>query len=303
MPNRLPHPTPRGDYEPATTYTVKAPDTLMNFLLHCMHGISRSKVKSMLHSRSVRVDRQVVSQFDYPLTPGMQVAVARAKRGSEFRHPLLRLVYEDPYLLVVEKKEGLLSVSTTLQKERTAHHLLTDYVRRSRPHARVYVVHRLDRETSGLMMYAKDEQTWHTLREQWHDIVTDRRYVAVVSGSMQPPAGTIESWLLDKRLYVASTPYEVEGSKFAITHYRTLRSDDTYSLLELQLETGRKNQIRVHVAQKGHPIVGDARYGSTDDPLGRMCLHAFKLCFYHPATGELMQFETPYPPEFKRLVK
>jgi 23S rRNA pseudouridine1911/1915/1917 synthase len=210
-------------------------------------------------------------------------------------------VYEDAYLLVVEKKEGLLSVATERQKERTAQHILQDYVRRTHRQNRVFVVHRLDRETSGLMMYAKDEQTQRTLRDNWHDIVVDRRYVTVVQGEMEKDADTVQSWLTDRTFYVSSSPTD-DGGKEAITHYKTIKRANGYSLVELQLETGRKNQIRVHMSDLGHPVVGDSRYGSEIDPIGRLALHAFKLCFYHPVTGELMEFETPYPSNFKNLV-
>lgn len=216
---------------------------------------------------------------------------------------MLKLVYEDAYILVVEKKEGLLSVSTERQKERTAQHILNEYVKRSHRFNRVFVVHRLDRETSGLMMYAKDEKTQNTLRDNWHDIVTDRRYVSIVSGDMEKDYGTVESWLTDRKLYVSSSPVDDGEGKFAVTHYKTIKRANGYSLVELDLETGRKNQIRVHMSDLGHPVIGDRRYGSECDPLGRLALHAFKLCFYHPVTRELMEFETPYPTAFKGLMQ
>ena len=165
----------------------------------------------------------------------------------------------------------------------------------------MYIVHRLDRDTSGLMMFAKDEKTQNTLRDNWHDIVTDRRYVAVVAGEMEKDAGTVSSWLTDRTLYVYSSPTD-DGGKESVTHYRTIKRANGYSLVELNLETGRKNQIRVHMQDLGHPIIGDGRYGLEEiNPIGRLALHAFKLCFYHPVTGELMRFETPYPAEFKKL--
>lgn len=197
--------------------------------------------------------------------------------------------------------QGLLSVNTERQKERTAYTILNEYVKRSGRQNRVYIVHRLDRDTSGLMMFAKDEKTQHTLRDNWHKIVFDRRYVAVVAGDMEQNAGTVRSWLTDRKLYVYSSPTD-DGGQEAITHYRTIKRANNFSLLELNLETGRKNQIRVHMQDLGHPIVGDGRYGLEDlNPIGRLALHAFKLCFYHPVTGEEMEFETPYPADFKKL--
>jgi 23S rRNA pseudouridine1911/1915/1917 synthase len=284
-----------------TVFNVNEPAELMEFLLKKMAGISRNKVKSLLVNRVVMVDNVITTQYNFALQPGMKVQISKAKHNHEFRHPMLKLVYEDAYLLVVEKKEGLLSVATERQKERTAQHILQDYVRRTHRQNRVFVVHRLDRETSGLMMYAKDEQTQRTLRDNWHNIVVDRRYVTVVQGEMEKDADTVRSWLTDHTFYVSSSLTD-DGGKEAITHYKTIKRANGYSLVELQLETGRKNQIRVHMSDLGHPVVGDSRYGSEIDPIGRLALHAFKLCFYHPVTGELMEFETPYPSNFKNLV-
>lgn len=285
-----------------TVYNVNEPAGLMDFLMQKMAGISRNKVKSLLTNRVVLVNNVITTQYNFELKPGMKVQISKAKHNREFKNPMLRLVYEDAYLIVVEKKEGLLSVSTEHQKERTAQHILSEYVKRQHRNNRIFVVHRLDRETSGLMMYAKDEKTQNTLRDNWHDIVTDRRYVAVVSGEMEKNAGTVESWLTDRKLYVSSSPYDNGEGKYAVTHYKTIKCANGCSLVELNLETGRKNQIRVHMADLGHPVVGDERYGSKCNPLGRLALHAFKLCFYHPVTGQLMEFETPYPAAFKSLM-
>ncbi len=238
----------------------------------------------MLANRVVLVDNNIQTQYNFPLKPGMKVQVSREKNKHEFRHPMLKILYEDAYLIVVEKKEGLLSVATDHQKERTAQHILNEYVKRTHRSNRIFVVHRLDRETSGIMMYAKDEKTQHTLRDNWHDIVYDRRYVSIVMGDMEKGQGTVRSWLTDRKLYVSSSPVD-DGGKLSITHYRTIKRANGYSLMELQLETGRKNQIRVHMQSLGHPVVGDARYGCETDPLGRLALHAFKPVLLPPAYG------------------
>lgn len=284
-----------------TDFRVTERDELMAFLMKKMTGISRTRVKSLLTNRMVLVNNIIQTQYNFLLEPGMKVQVSREKHNREFHNPMLKLMYEDAYLLVVEKKEGLLSVATDHQKERTAQHILNEYVKRENRNNRIYVVHRLDRETSGIMMYAKDEKTQRKLRDNWHDIVIDRRYVAVVMGDMEKNTGTVESWLTDRKLYVSSSDYD-DGGKHSVTHYHTIKCANGYSLVELNLETGRKNQIRVHMQVLGHPIVGDSRYGCDVDPLGRMALHAFKLSFYHPVTGELMRFETPYPSSFKNLL-
>ena len=275
---------------------------LMEFLAAKMPDASRTKLKSLLSKRVVFVDNVITTQFNFPLKPGMKVQISKDKGRKEFNNRLLKIVYEDAYIIVVEKMQGLLSVNTERQKERTAYTILNEYVQRSGRQFRVFIVHRLDRDTSGLMMFAKDEKTQRTLRDNWHEIVTDRRYVAVVEGSMEKDYDTVVSWLTDKTLYVSSSEYDDGGSK-SITHYKTIKRANGYSLLELDLETGRKNQIRVHMQDLGHPIIGDGRYGREDspNPIGRLALHAFKLCFYHPVTGDLMEFETPYPAEFKKL--
>ena len=284
-----------------TIYNVTEPDELMAFLMKKMDGVSRTRVKALLSNRVVLVDNVIVTQFNHPLKPGMKVQISREKNMHEFRHPMLKIVYEDAYLIVVEKKEGLLSVATDHQKERTAQHILSEYVKRTHRNNRVFVEHRLDRETSGQMMYAKDEKTQHTLRDNWHDIVVDRRYVSIVMGDMERDQGQIRTWLTDRKLYVSSSNYD-DGGKLSITHYKTIKRANGFSMMELDLETGRKNQIRVHMSELGHPVVGDQRYGCEIDPLGRLALHAFKLCFYHPVTGELMEFETPYPTSFRNLM-
>lgn len=280
---------------------VKQPMELMEFLAAKMPEASRTKLKSLLSKRIVYVDNVITTQYNFMLKPGMKVQISRQKGQKDFSHKLLKIVYEDAYLIVIEKMQGLLSVNTERQKERTAYTLLNEYVRRSGRQNRVYIVHRLDRDTSGLMMFAKDEKTQNTLRDNWHNIVFDRRYVAVVSGEMEKEAGCVSSWLTDRKLYVHSSPTD-DGGKEAITHYRTIKRANGYSLVELNLETGRKNQIRVHMQDLGHPIIGDGRYGMEDaNPIRRLALHAFKLCFYHPVTKEKMNFETPYPADFKAL--
>lgn len=284
-----------------TTYRVTEPGELMDFLMKKMAGISRTRVKALLTNRVVLVDNTIQTLYNYPLQPGMCVQISKEKHKHEFRHPMLKILYEDAYIIVVEKKEGLLSVATERQKERTAQHILNEYVKRIHRGNRIYVVHRLDRETSGIMMYAKDEKTQHTLRDNWHDLVRDRRYVAIVAGDMGQDEGTVRSWLTDRKLYVSSSPVD-DGGKYSVTHYHTIKRANGFSLLELNLETGRKNQIRVHMQSLGHPVVGDERYGCEVNPLGRLALHAFKLCFYHPVTHEWMEFETPYPAPFKTLM-
>jgi len=284
-----------------TDYKVKEPMELMEFLAAMMPQASRTKLKSLLTKRIVYVDNQITTQYNFLLKPGMKVQISRNKSTNAFHHKLMKIVYEDAYLLVIEKEPGLLSVKSEREKERTAQTILTEYLRQKKRTGKAYVVHRLDRDTSGLMMFAKDEQTQHSLRDNWHYFVTDRRYIAVVNGAMEKDAGDVTSWLTDRNTYVASNPQD-DGGQMAVTHYKTIKRGNGYSLVEVRLETGRKNQIRVHMADLGHPVVGDGRYGIDDgNPLKRLGLHAYRLCFRHPVTNELLKFETPYPASFKKL--
>ncbi|MDR0746060.1 MAG: RluA family pseudouridine synthase [Mediterranea sp.] len=285
-----------------TTFPVKEPCELMDFLMKAKDGISRTTAKSLLSKRKVYVDNVITTQYNFPLKPGMKVQINKDKGIKEFHSRLLKIIYEDAYILVIEKREGILTIGTDKQKERTAHSILNEYVRHSGRQHRIYIVHRLDKDTSGLLIFAKDEKTKFTLQDHWEEIVKDRRYVAVLSGDMEKDYGTVSSWLMDNKMYVTYSSMTNNGGDKAITHYKTIKRANGYSLVELELETGRKNQIRVHMQDLKHPVLGDVKYGDGNNPLGRLALHAFKLSFYHPVTNELMEFETPYPAIFKKIM-
>jgi 23S rRNA pseudouridine1911/1915/1917 synthase len=278
---------------------VKEPILLIDFLIK-QQGVSRNAAKSLLTHRQVLVDKVITSRATAELKIGQQVQITR-KGHKEFHNRMLNIIYEDNFILIVDKHEGLLSMATARQRETTAHSILNEYVQRTNRRSRVFIVHRLDRETSGLMIFAKDEKTKITLQDNWHNIVTDRRYVAVVSGSMEKDNGTVVSWLKDNKVFITYSSISDNGGERAITHYQTIKRTPEFSLVELKLETGRKNQIRVHMQDLNHPVVGDAKYGNGDNPINRLALHAFKIEFYHPITHELLKFETPYPPLFKKL--
>lgn len=274
---------------------------LLEFLFESVTNASRTKIKAILKGRGIKVDGKTVSQFDYQLKPGMKVAVSIHKReGMQLRSRYVKLVYEDRYLAVIEKNAGILSMAAG-HSSLNVKAVLDDYFVKSHQRCTAHVVHRLDRDTSGLMVYAKDMETEQTLEHNWHDIVYDRRYVAVVSGEMEEDGGTIANWLKDNKAYITYSSPVDNGGKYAVTHFHTLARTTRHSLVEYRLETGRKNQIRVHSADMGHPVCGDVKYGNGDDPLHRLCLHAYVLCFYHPVTGERMEFATPIPGTFKSL--
>ena len=230
--------------------------------------------------------------------------VINSTRGNvELVHPKLRIIFEDSDLIVVEKKEGLLTVTTGRESETTAFLILKNYVKKSSTRNKIYTVHRLDRETSGVILFAKHSDAQHILRDNWHEIVTKRVYVAVVEGKVEKESDRIVSWLTENEISLKISSSRTDnGGKEAITNYRVIKSNDEFSLLEIELETGRKNQIRVHMESIGHPIVGDRKYGSTTT-IGRLALHARVLEFYHPMTSEPLHFETPVPREFLKVFR
>lgn len=282
-------------------HIVREETTLMEFLLKELSGISRNRAKDILVGHGITVDRRNTTRFDEPLHPGQVVRVSKHKRSNMLLNKYVKIVYEDKDLIVIEKNEGILSMPATA-KQYSAKQVLDEYFQKRHFKCTAHTVHRLDRETSGLMMYAKNREIAQILEDNWHDIVFDRRYVAVVSGQMEREGGTIESWLKDNKAYITySSPEDPGGGKYSITHYHTLKTTPRCSLVELKLETGRKNQIRVHMQDIGHPVLGDRKYGDGNDPIGRLCLHAYRLDFYHPRTGEVMNFETPFPREFMKF--
>ena len=290
-----PESAPRG-----RNITVKEENTLLPFLFETLKEQSRTAVKQLLGRGQILVNDAVTTQFDTALKPGDVVTISYVRRKVPFNNQLLNIVYEDDFLLVVNKREGLLSVSTTKVHERTAFHILSDYVKKNDPRSKIFVLHRLDRDTSGLMMFAKTRAVQEKMQSNWSEVITKRTYVAVVEGIPEKERDILITNLKENaeaRVYVVES-----GGKEAITRYEVLRSNGKYSLLELNLETGRKNQIRAQMEYIGHPIAGDSKYGAETNPAGRLMLHAQRLNFIHPETGEEMRFDTRIPDAFKSLV-
>lgn len=291
----------RKNVKTLLTFRVTADAVLIEFLMEKMHGISRNRAKALISNRVVLVNNAITT---YPLTElkaGQVVQLDRSKHKKSFHSKELDIVYEDPYLLIVDKHAGLLSMSNN-SRQQTVQTVLNRYLEKGGGRCTSHLVHRLDRDTSGLMVYAKDIQTQQSFINGWQQLVTDRRYIALVEGELKNQRGRIESWLTeDKRFITHSSPVD-NGGKFAVTHYNVLNSSNGYSLVECELETGRKNQIRVHMADLGHPVVGDHKYGSDKDPMRRLGLHAYMLCFTHPVTGKHMRFETPVPALFEKCL-
>lgn len=283
------------------TFKVVDPAQLIAFIMEKMHGVSRNRAKALITNRVVLVNNTITTHPLAELKPGDVVQLDRSKHKKSFHCKELDIVFEDPYLFIIDKHPGLLSMSNN-SRQQTVQTVLNRYLEKGGGRNTSHLVHRLDRDTSGLMVYAKDVQTQQSLINSWQQLVTDRRYLALVKGEFQQTRGRIQSWLTeDKKFVTHSSPVD-NGGKYAVTHYNVLASSNGYSLVECELETGRKNQIRVHMADLGHPVVGDRKYGSDEDPMRRLGLHAYMLCFTHPVTGKHLRFETPVPFCFEKLL-
>lgn len=291
---------PKGDI----IFAVEQECSLQQFLAEKFAGKSRNALKSLLAHRRVSVNGKVTTAYDFALREGDRVSINRGRAAAELHHPMLRIVFEDQWIIVIDKRNGLLSMGTDRERDKTAYSILSQHVKKEDPANRIFIVHRLDRETSGLMIFAKSEEVKHRLQADWHRVVIDRKYVAVVDGVMPSEEGVIDAPLAENRnrkMFVSRTPDE-DNAVDAVTHYRVLRSRSGRSLVELSLETGRKNQIRAHLEHVGCPVAGDRKYSSRSVDAGRVCLHAYKLALYHPVTGEELFFSTSIPKLFDNLI-
>ena len=322
------------------TFKVSTDTFLLDFLYTCFPTQSRTGVKNLLSKGQVLLRGEVCTAFDAPLHPGDRIlvvpkgiSIARAQRDEareEVEKSGVHIVFEDDDYLVVDKPSGLLTVSTARgsaskkgHKEKTLYALLNAYIKvnaRSRRKedlinglqpdrstAKVWIIHRLDKGTSGLVIFAKNERAKDLLQSRWKELVLERRYIAFLEHRLEQESGAIQSWLVEnpKSLKMYSSPVEVKDGQLAITHYRLLswhpRGSSGYSKVEFSLESGRKNQIRVHAADIGHPVAGDEKYGAETDPIRRLALHAATLVFRHPFTGKVIRLSSPLPEAFFRL--
>lgn len=284
-----------------TSFVVKQDQTLVEFLSHVMQGRSRTSIRELLQKGAISVDGVPLRRLDDPLKAGSTVFVGK-KPDPVFPMPQgLRIIWEDRYLILVKKEHGLLTVGNRFESERTAEEYLNEYMQFKKEGDKVYIVHRIDRDTSGVLMFAKDSRTQQLLRTNWNEVVEERRYIAVVEGYIKQSTGTIDTWIEENKQLMKMFVCRPGKGKRAITHFKVIGRRNGYSLLELELETGRKNQIRIHMSHIGHPVAGDEKYGAQTNPCGRLCLHAQQIEFTHPITGENMEFTSEVPREFLQM--
>ena len=284
--------------------TVEQPAELLPYLFAAWPLAKKKQVRTWLKHGAVIVNGRIMTQFNHPLRAGDVVAI----RPDRYAPPEtiimggIKIRFEDASLMVIDKPANLLSIASEAEQEKTAYFLLTNYLREGNPNARerIWIVHRLDRETSGLMVFAKTPETKATLQGNWEK--NEKHYQAVVEGGLKADKGVFESWLDENSPFKVFSVPRSDLTRHAITRYKVLKRNKDRTLVELALETGRRHQIRVHLADAGHPIIGDTKYGAKTDPAKRLALHSCALRFQHPVTQKELRFESALPKELARLV-
>lgn len=276
-------------------YTTTSDQTLLEALTKLAPQSSKTTLKEWIKEGRVTVDGNAAERGDTVLKAGQTVAlgskIQRVKGGIE-------IIFEDRYIVAIDKPEGVLTVSTAFEKKKTAFAFLKDHFKPGM----VHVVHRLDQETSGVMIFARTEEAKEALKNLFEKHDLDRKYIAIVEGEVTEKKGTWQSYLYEDKNYKVHVTDDASKGKFAVTHFEVLASSKQYTALELTLETGKKNQIRVHCEEAGHPIAGDSKYGAKSNPLKRLGLHARLLTLVHPVTNQKLKFESPLPEEFEKLI-
>ena len=290
------------DYKGLREYPVTKNCELLEFLLETLKGQSRNSVKSLLTNHRVSVDGAPISQYNFQLAKGDVVIISKTPIHKKTRSNL-PIIFENDEFIVINKPSGLLSIASDKEKGSTAYRMLTDYVQQKDKHNRIYVVHRLDEDTSGVLMVAKNEKIRDLLQEKWNELVSKRGYFAIVEGQMEQKQGTIKSYLKKNAQNMMYSSKKAGDGQLAITHYKVIKEIENYSLLDVNIDSGRKNQIRVHLGDLGHHVVGDDKYGNPSNPIKRLGLHAYELELEHPVTHKVMKFTAPMPKEFKTLFK
>ena len=281
---------------------------LLDFLIGKLSNkLSRNNIKTILKNKCVLVNGVVCTHFDYLLTRKNTVDISKypirtSIPANTYKKSNLPIIYEDENFIVINKPSGLLSIASDSENEKTAYHYLLEYERSKNPKNQIFIVHRLDKDTSGVLMVCKNKNVRDTLQEQWNKIVSLREYYAIVEGTFKDKKGTIKSYLTETSTHVVYSTKSKDG-KFAITNYEVLKENKEYSLVKVNIDSGRKNQIRVHMKEAGHPVVGDGKYGNEKSILGRLGLHASKLKFTNPLNHKEYEFSAKMPPEFNKIFK
>lgn len=288
------------DYKNIREYEVKQECELLEFLFLTLKDQSRNSVKSLLSNHKVSVDGAPISQFNFKLFPGDTVIISKTPIHKKTRSNL-PIIFENDEIIVINKPSGLLSIASDKEKGSTAYRMLTEYVQQKDKHNRIFVVHRLDEDTSGVLMVAKSVKLQQALQDKWNELVSKRGYYAIVEGHLDNKSGTVKSYLKKNSQNMMYSSKKPGDGQFAVTHYKVIQEIEGYSLVDVHIDSGRKNQIRVHMGDLGHHVIGDDKYGNPSNPIKRLGLHAYELELKHPFTGKVMRFTAPVPKEFAIL--
>ena len=284
-------------------YIVKEEMMLIEFLRTTLTKLSKNNIKSLLSKEMVLVNNSVQTKFNYIVKPKDRITIRETKiKGNNYNKDI-NILYEDEDIIVINKPAGLLTIATEKEKEYTLYHFVMNYVKNKDKHNKIFIIHRLDRETSGIVIFAKNQKTKNIFQNSWEKNILYRGYYAIVEGAVSKKEGTIKSYLTENNSYMVYSTNNKNDGKLAITDYKVVKENDKYSLLEVNIKTGRKNQIRVHLKENGNVIVGDKKYGSKINPINRMALHAYKLEFIDPRNNKKISFKTEMPTLFKKLIK
>lgn len=286
-----------------STFEVTEDIELLPFLLLNIKEKSRNKVKAMLTHKQFKVKKEIITQHNHPLVKGDKVTVSWDGAFKKESYDGVKIVFEDDHLIVINKRSGLLSIGSEKEKRQTAYRIITHHIQQENPVARLFVIHRLDREASGLMVFAKNKQAQVDLKESWQETFSKNLYLAATEGTIEKDEDTISSFLNESKALIVYSGNNPKLGKKAITHYSVVKKNEFYSLLEATQETERKNQIRVHMKSIGHPILGDKKYESKQNPINRAALHLRKINFIHPNTGEKLEFSTKVPEDFLKIFR
>ena len=281
-------------------YQVKRETELLVFLLEKMPGEARNTVKRILANQQVSVGGAPVTQFNFKLYPEDEVVVSKRRIAKHSRSDL-PILYEDDDIVVINKPSGLLSIASDREKGKTAYRMVSDYISQKNPKGRIFVIHRLDEDTSGVLMFAKSYEVKEAYQKSWQDIVHKRGYYAIVEGKMEKPKATFKDYLEQNSLNLVFVSQNKAKGKLSVTSYEVMKEKGDYSLLDVNIDSGRKNQIRVQLGHRGHYVVGDDKYGEPSNPLGRLGLHAYELSLKNPITGKEMKFTAPMPSSFQEM--
>lgn len=286
-----------------STFPVTEQIELFKFIQVIIKDKSRNKLKSMLSNKRFKVGKEIITQHNHELNVGDEVTVNWDGAFKKEKYEGVKIIFEDDDIIVIDKKSGLLSIGSAKEKRQTAYRIVTNHIQQLNPVARLFVVHRLDREASGLMVFAKNKQAQVDLKDSWESTFQNNLYLAVTEGTIEEDVKTISSFLNESKALIVYSGNNPKVGKKAITNYSVIKKNEFYTLLEATQETERKNQLRVHLQSIGHPVLGDKKYESKQNPINRTAVHLRKINFIHPATNKKMKFETKVPEDFLRIFR